>query len=355
MRFRIRFVQTLRPTRKGASMTSLPDGRVLVTGADGFIGSHLVEHLLSQGYSVRGFVQYNAFGHNGWLDTSASHAKGKLDVHMGDIRDRANVQVAARDCRTILHLAALIGIPYSYQAPESYIDTNVKGTLNILEAARELDIERVLVTSTSEVYGSAQFVPITEDHPIVPQSPYAASKAAADHLALSYHLSFGMPVTVVRPFNTYGPRQSMRAVIPTVITQLARGDGKIELGALTPTRDFTFVNDTAAGILATGASDKAIGHITNIGSGFEISVGDAARVIAEVMGKQVEITQDPKRMRPEASEVDRLFADIGKAEGRLGWVPEHGGLEGFKRGIAKTVKWFADPENLARYPQGYQV
>lgn len=336
-------------------MTSLPDGRILVTGADGFIGSHLVEHLLAQGHSVRGFVQYNAFGHNGWLNTDAANARDKLEVHMGDIRDRANVQVAALDCRTILHLAALIGIPYSYQAPESYIDTNVKGTLNILEIARELNVERVLVTSTSEVYGSAQFVPITEDHPIVPQSPYAASKAAADHLALSYHLSFGMPVAVVRPFNTYGPRQSVRAVIPTVITQLARGGGKIELGALTPTRDFTFVGDTAAGIAATGGSDKAIGHVTNIGSGFEISVRDAVAVIAEVMCKQVEITQDPKRMRPEASEVDRLFAGIGNAEERLDWTPKHGGLDGFKKGIEKTVEWFAEPANLARYPQGYQV
>ena len=336
-------------------MTSLPDGRILVTGADGFIGSHLVEHLLAQGHSIRGFVQYNAFGHNGWLDTEARNAPGGLEVHMGDIRDRANVQVAARDCRTILHLAALIGIPYSYQAPESYIDTNVKGTLNVLEVARERDIERILVTSTSEVYGSAQFVPITEDHPIVPQSPYAASKAAADHLALSYHLSFGMPVTVARPFNTYGPRQSMRAVIPTVITQLARGDGKIQLGALTPTRDFTFVRDTAAGIAATGASDKAIGHVTNIGSGFEISVGDVAALIAEVMGKRVEIIQDPRRLRPEASEVDRLFAGIGKAGERLDWTPEHGGAEGFKNGIAATVAWFAEPANLARYPEGYQV
>jgi NAD dependent epimerase/dehydratase len=336
-------------------MTSLPDGRVLVTGADGFIGSHLVEHLLAQGHSVRGFTQYNAFGHNGWLDMVGPGAPGKLDIHMGDIRDRANVRVAARDCRTILHLAALIGIPYSYQAPESYIDTNVKGTLNILEVARELEMERVLVTSTSEVYGSAQFVPITEDHPIVPQSPYAASKAAADHLALSYHLSFGMPVAVARPFNTYGPRQSMRAVIPTVITQLARGDGGIELGALTPTRDFTFVADTAAGIAETGASDKAIGKVTNIGSGFEISVGDAAAMIAEVMGKQVEITRDPLRMRPEASEVDRLFAGIKKAEERFRWAPGHGGIDGFKRGIAHTVEWFADPAHLARYPQGYQV
>jgi NAD dependent epimerase/dehydratase len=340
---------------KGAFMTSLPDGKILVTGADGFIGSHLVEHLLAKGHSVRGFVQYNAFGHNGWLDTQCSEAQGKLDVHMGDIRDRANVQVAAKDCRTILHLAALIGIPYSYQAPESYIDTNVKGTLNVLEAARDLNVERVLVTSTSEVYGSAQFVPITEDHPIVPQSPYAASKAAADHLALSYHLSFGMPVTVVRPFNTYGPRQSMRAVIPTVITQLARGDGKIELGALKPTRDFTFVRDTAAGIAETGASDKAIGHVTNIGSGFEISVGETAEIIAEVMGKHVEITQDPRRMRPTASEVDRLFAGTENAKERFNWTPAHGGLDGFKRGIAKTAEWFADPANLARYPQGYQV
>ncbi len=336
-------------------MTSLPDGRVLVTGADGFIGSHLVEHLLESGHSVRGFVQYNAFGHNGWLDTIADPADSRLEIHRGDVRDRANVRHAARDCRTILHLAALIGIPYSYEAPESYIDTNVKGTLNILEAAREIEAERVLVTSTSEVYGSARFVPITEDHPIVPQSPYAASKAAADSLAISYHLSFGMPVSVARPFNTYGPRQSMRAVIPTIITQLARGDGRIQLGALTPTRDFSFVGDTVAGIAAVAASDLAIGQVTNIGSGFEISVGDVASLISEVMGKQVEIARDPKRLRPETSEVDRLFAGIENAAKRLNWAPAHGGLDGFKSGIAKTVAWFAEPANLARYPQGYQV
>lgn len=336
-------------------MTSLPDGRVLVTGADGFIGSHLVEYLLTQGYSVRGFSQYNAFGHDGWLDAVARPEGSRLEIHRGDIRDRANVRHAARDCRTVLHLAALIGIPYSYQAPESYIDTNVKGTLNILEVARELEMERVLATSTSEVYGSAQFVPITEEHPIAPQSPYAASKAAADHLALSYHLSFGMPVSVVRPFNTYGPRQSMRAVIPTIITQLARGEGSIQLGALTPTRDFTFVTDTAQGIVATAASENAIGVVTNIGSGFEISIQDVAGLIAEVMAKNVEIVEDPNRLRPETSEVDRLFAGIDKARERLSWSPEHGGHGGFKRGIEKTVAWFSDPANLARYPSGYQV
>jgi NAD dependent epimerase/dehydratase len=336
-------------------MTSLPDGWVLVTGADGFIGSHLVEQLLASGHSVRGFSQYNAFGLNGWLDTIDASRNGRLEIHRGDIRDRANVAVAARDCRTILHLAALIGIPYSYEAPESYIDTNIKGTLNILEVAREREVERVLVTSTSEVYGSAQSVPITEDHPIVPQSPYAASKAAADHLALSYHLSFGMPVSVARPFNTYGPRQSMRAVIPTIITQLARGDGAIQLGALAPTRDFSFVADTAAGIAAIAASEKTIGRVTNLGGGFEISIGAVASLIAEVMGKDVEITQDPQRLRPEASEVDRLFAGITKAKERLDWTPEHGGLDGFRRGIAKTVDWFTQPANLARYPQGYQV
>jgi NAD dependent epimerase/dehydratase len=336
-------------------MASLTDGKVLVTGADGFIGSHLVEYLLAHGHSVSCYVQYNAFGHNGWLDNLPKQIFKELEIRKGDIRDRSNVRVAARDCRVILHLAALIGIPYSYDAPESYIDTNVKGTLNVLEVAKELQMERVLVTSTSEVYGSAQFVPITEAHPIGPQSPYAASKAGADYLALSYHLSFGMPVSVVRPFNTYGPRQSMRAVIPTIITQLARGDGAIQLGALAPTRDFSFVADTASGIAATAGSEKAIGKVTNIGSGFEISVGDAAALIAEVMGKEVEITQDPNRLRPEASEVDRLFAGIGAARERLNWAPDHGGREGFKRGIAKTVEWFADPENLSRYPQGYQV
>lgn len=330
-------------------------GPVLVTGADGFIGSHLVETLLEEGRAVRALAQYNSFGSTGWLETVRPELRDGLEIVLGDIRDRSCVVEAARGASAILHLAALIAIPYSYRAPESYIDTNVTGTLNVLEAARLHETPRVVATSTSEIYGSAQFVPITEAHPVNPQSPYAASKAAADHLALSYEKSFGLPVAVLRPFNTYGPRQSARAVIPTIITQLARGEERVRLGAVTPTRDFTYVRDTARGFIAAMQADEAIGRVTNIGSGFEISVGETAALIGRLMGRNVEIVAEAERLRPEASEVDRLFAGIDDAKRILHWDPAHGGRAGFEKGLEKTIAWFTDPANLSRYPKGYQV
>lgn len=323
--------------------------RVLVTGADGFIGSHLVELLVREGYDVRAFVYYNSFNSWGWLDQAAADVRGRFDVVSGDIRDPWVVREALRGCDAVMHLAALIAIPFSYHAPDAYLETNVRGTLNVLQAARDLSVSRTVCTSTSEVYGSAQFVPITELHPLNAQSPYAATKTAADQLALSYHHSFGLPVTVLRPFNTYGPRQSARAVIPTIISQIAAGAREIKLGALTPTRDFTFVADTARGFLQAASCDEAVGRVTNIGSGFEISVANAAALIGEVMGAEIEIVQDPERVRPEASEVDRLFAGVEEAKRLFGWKPEHGGREGFARGLAKTAEWFQNRANLAAY------
>lgn len=336
-------------------MRDLAKTKVLVTGADGFIGSHLVEALQARGADVTAFVQYNSFGTWGWLDSVSEDVKQNINVIAGDIRDRARVTEAMRGADVVLHLAALIAIPYSYGAAESYIETNIGGTLNILEAAKVCQPSKVVCTSTSEVYGTALTVPITEDHPLQAQSPYAASKAGADLLALSYQKSFEMPVAVLRPFNTYGPRQSTRAVIPTIITQLAGGHNRIKLGALSPTRDFTFVTDTAAGFVAMAESDAGIGEVTNIGSGFEVSIGDTAKMIAEVMGREIEIESDEARLRPEGSEVERLFAGDAKARASFGWDPEHGGPDGFLDGLKKTADWFQDPENLKHYKQGYQT
>ncbi len=326
--------------------------RILVTGADGFIGSHVVEELVRQGRSVRAFVLYNSFDHWGWLDSVPSEVKDSIEVVAGDVRDRNCVDAALSGCAGVLHLAALIGIPYSYRAAESYVDVNVHGTLNVVEAARAAGLEKVVVTSTSEVYGTAQFVPITEEHPLVGQSPYAATKIAADQLALSYHKSFGVPVAVARPFNTYGPRQSARAVIPTIITQIAGGARKIKLGALYPTRDLTFVADTARGLIAVHDSEKSIGEVINLGAGFEISIGDLARLIADVMGVKIEIESEAERLRPSASEVERLCAATGKAERLLGWRPQFEGIDGLRQGLAATAKWFEDPANRARYRAG---
>jgi dTDP-glucose 4,6-dehydratase len=323
--------------------------KYLVTGADGFIGSHVVETLVRQGHDVRAFVLYNSFGSWGWLDHAAADVKGHFEVFAGDIRDPHGVRTAMKGCDIVLHLAALIAIPYSYHSPDTYVDTNIKGTLNVVQAAREMCVQRVVHTSTSEVYGTAQFVPITEDHPLQGQSPYSASKIGADQIAQSFHASFGTPVVVLRPFNTYGPRQSARAVIPTVITQLAAGKRSIKLGALRPTRDFSFVRDTAAGFIAAATADSAIGEVINIGSGFEISVGDTARAIADVMGVELEIITDEQRLRPEKSEVERLWAGTEKAKRLMNWTPAYGGLEGFKRGLAETVEWFRQPVNLAGY------
>lgn len=323
--------------------------KILVTGADGFIGSHLTETLLREGHDVRAFVLYNSFGSWGWLDHADADLKKNLDVFAGDIRDPHGVKTAMQGCDIVLHLAALIGIPYSYHSPDTYVDTNIKGTLNIVQAARELSVEKVVHTSTSEVYGSARFVPITEAHPLQGQSPYSASKIGADQIALSFYQSFATPVTVARPFNTYGPRQSARAVIPTVITQIANGKRQIKLGSLHPTRDFNFVSDTVRGFIAVAEAERSIGEVINLGSAFEISIGDTARLIAEIMQRDIDITTDSQRLRPENSEVERLFADRSKALELTGWEPRYGGLDGFRRGLAETVAWFTREENLRCY------
>ncbi|WP_227762477.1 NAD-dependent 4,6-dehydratase LegB [Zhaonella formicivorans] len=322
---------------------------ILVTGADGFIGSHLVEELVRSGYNVRAFVLYNSFNSWGWLDHSPKEIRDNLDVFAGDVRDPHGIKQAMKGCNAVIHLAALIAIPYSYYSPDTYVDTNIKGTLNILQAARELEILKVVHTSTSEVYGTAKFVPITEDHPLQGQSPYSASKIGADQLAMSFYYSFNTPVAIVRPFNTYGPRQSARAVIPTVITQIASGKRKIKLGALHPTRDFNYVKDTVKGFIAALESDNSIGQIINIGSNYEISIGDTAKLIAEVMDVEIEIETEEIRLRPEKSEVERLWADNSKAKNLLGWEPIYSGREGLKRGLQETATWFSNPENLKHY------
>lgn len=323
--------------------------KLLVTGADGFIGSHLTEALVRQGYDVRAFVLYNSFNSWGWLDYCGEDVKGKFEVFAGDIRDPNGIRTAMKGCEAVLHLAALIAIPYSYHSPDTYVDTNIKGTLNVVQAARDLDVNKVIHTSTSEVYGTARFVPMTEEHPLQGQSPYSASKIGADQLAMSFYTSFGTPVSIIRPFNTYGPRQSARAVIPTIITQIANGKRQIKLGAVHPTRDFNYVADTVTGFMAALNSDRGIGEVINIGSNYELSIGDTARIIADVMGAEIEILTDEQRLRPEKSEVDRLWASNTKAGELLGWQPRYGGLDGFRRGLAETVAWFNTPSHLASY------
>ena len=325
---------------------------ILITGADGFIGSHLTELLVREGYDVTAFVLYNSFNSWGWLDYCAEEVKEQFEVFAGDIRDPNGVRQAMKGCDAVLHLAALISIPYSYHSPNSYVDTNIKGTLNVLQAARDLEIQRVIHTSTSEVYGTACFVPITEKHPLQGQSPYSATKIGADQLALSFHASFQTPVCVIRPFNTYGPRQSTRAVIPTIISQLASGKTQIKLGAIHPTRDFNYVTDTVLGFLAGLRSESAVGEVINLGSNFEISVGETSEMIAELMGIQMEILMENKRMRPEKSEVERLWADNNKAKNILNWTPQYGEREGFRRGLQETIDWFNKPENLSVYKMG---
>ncbi len=326
-----------------------PLKKILVTGADGFIGSHLTEALVRAGCDVKAFVLYNSFNSWGWLDHCADDVRGRFEVFAGDIRDPHGVRTAMAGCDAVLHLAALIAIPYSYHSPDTYVDTNIKGTLNVVQAARELGVSKVVHTSTSEVYGTARFVPITEDHPLQGQSPYSASKIGADQIAQSFYLSFGTPVVTLRPFNTYGPRQSARAVIPTIITQIANGQRRIKLGAMHPTRDFNFVADTVQGFIRALESDAGVGEVVNVGSNFEISIGDTVRAIAEVMNAEIEIETDEQRLRPDKSEVERLWADNTRARDLLGWTPAYGGLDGFRRGLAETAEWFADPANLARY------
>ena len=322
---------------------------VLVTGADGFIGSHLTEALVRQGFNVRAFVYYNSFNSWGWLDQCADDIKGQFEVFAGDIRDPHGVKEAMKGCDAVLHLAALIAIPFSYHSPHTYVDTNIKGTLNVLLAARELGVKRIIHTSTSEVYGTARFVPITEDHPLQGQSPYSATKIAADQLAHSFYSSFNLPVVTIRPFNTYGPRQSARAVIPTIITQIANGARKIQLGALTPTRDFSYVQDTVNGFLAALKSPNGLGQVINLGSNFEISISETVALIAEGMNTTVEIISTEERIRPENSEVERLWADNTKAKELFRWQPTYSGRDGFKRGLDETIAWFTQSENLHPY------
>ena len=325
--------------------------KILVTGAGGFIGSHLVEKLIKKGNKVRAFVHYNSFNRWGWLDYIEKNIRDSIDVFTGDIRDLYGVKKAVKGCEIIFHLAALIGIPYSYYSPESYVDTNIKGTLNILQAAKELEVEKIIHTSTSEVYGTAQFIPISEKHPINPQSPYSATKAGADYLALSFNRSFDLPISIIRPFNTFGPRQSARAIIPTIITQIFNRKKKIKLGSLRPTRDLTYVNDTIEGFIKVAESDISVGNAINIGSNSEISIKDLVNLIAKLMNAKIEVVLDDKRIRPKESEVLRLWADIGEAK-KIGWHPRYT----IEDGLKETMEWFSNNKNLKFYkPNIYNI
>lgn len=315
---------------------------ILVTGADGFIGSHLTELLLKEGYNVRALAQYNSFNNWGWLEDVHDP---NLEIVTGDVRDPDFCRHITRDCDTVFHLAALIAIPYSYTAPDSYVDTNIKGTLNMCQAARDLGVEKLLVTSTSEVYGTAQYVPIDEKHPRQPQSPYSATKIGADAIAKSFYNAFDLPVTIVRPFNTYGPRQSARAIIPTIISQIANGAREIKVGDLSPTRDFNFVTDTARGFLAIARSEGTNGEEINIATGTEVTMKETLLTIADVMGADVKWVTDPARIRPGKSEVFRLCGDNSKIRRLTGWEPQIS----LREGLALTAEWFTDPENLKKY------
>jgi len=322
--------------------------KVLLTGADGFIGSHLVEELLAQGYQVKAFCYYNSFNSWGWLDSFPKEKLDQIEIFMGDVRDPNGVRTAMKGCDMVFHLAALIAIPYSYHSPDSYVDTNVKGTLNIIQAAKDLGIERVLVTSTSEIYGTAQYVPIDEIHPKQPQSPYSASKIGADCMADSFYRSFNMPITIVRPFNTYGPRQSARAIIPTIITQLLNGFEEIKLGDLTPTRDLLYVKDTAKAFIEISKADSLIGHECNIATNSEIAMQEMADTLVKLINPKAKIVQDEERLRPEKSEVFRLFGDNKKILEHTNWKVEHN----LEQGLQKTINWFSDKENLRQYKAG---
>ena len=329
--------------------------KIFVTGADGFIGSHLVELLVEEGFDVTALCIYNSSGSWGWLENISPVIKKDIEVILGDVRDPLCVKQAMRGCDTVFHLAALIAIPYSYIAPSSYIDTNIHGTLNVLQAARDLDVRKLVHTSTSETYGTAQFVPITEDHPLVGQSPYSASKIGADHMAISYWKSFELPVTILRPFNTYGPRQSNRAVIPQIITQISQGKNQIKLGALSPTRDFNFVADTCKAFLAVARSKNTVGEIINSASNFEISIEKTALLISELMNHSIEIVSEEKRKRPLNSEVNRLFGSNKKIFSLTDWSLEYGGIEGFKKGLKITIDWFTNSKNLSLYKSDYVI
>ena len=320
---------------------------VAVTGGDGFIGSHLVERLVADGYGVRAMALYSAFGTRGWLDDLASDVLAEVEVVSADVRDARAVREFIGDASVVYHLAALIAIPYSYRAPQSYLDTNATGTLNVLEAARDLGTARVVHTSTSEVYGTAQRVPIDETHPLQAQSPYAASKIAADKLAESYHLSFGLPVVTLRPFNTFGPRQSARAVIPSIVTQLAQGRGPLRVGLLSPTRDFNHVSDTVAAFVAVGSAtaDRVVGRVLNAGTGVETSIADVVSLVGDILGVEPDVEQEDERLRPDASEVMRLVSDATALRDATGWSPRIS----LRDGLAGTVAWFSEADNLARY------
>ena len=315
--------------------------KVLVTGADGFIGSHLTELLLEEGYDVKAFTYYNSFNTWGWLDTLDKEKLSQIEIFSGDIRDPNGVYEAMKGVDSVFHLAALIAIPFSYHSPDSYVDTNIKGTLNVLQASRKLELERVLVTSTSEVYGTAQYVPIDEKHPYQGQSPYSATKIGADRLAESFYRSFDLPVSIVRPFNTYGPRQSARAVIPTIITQLLAGQQEIKLGALTPTRDFNYVKDTAAGFIAIAESGKTIGEEINIATGKEISIGELAQEMIRQINPSAKIICDEQRLRPDKSEVNRLLGDNTKIKQLTTWEPKYD----LAQGIEETIEWLKNNMN----------
>ena len=319
--------------------------RILITGADGFIGSHLVEKLLEEGCKVRAFVYYNSFNSWGWLDSLPEDKLKGIEIFAGDIRDSNGVETAIQGCDLVFHLAALIAIPFSYHSPDSYVDTNIKGTLNVLQSARKLGIEKTLVTSTSEVYGTAQYVPIDEKHPFQGQSPYSATKIGADRLAESFYRSFDLPVTIVRPFNTYGPRQSARAVIPTIITQLLAGVTEIKLGSLDPTRDFNYVKDTVNGFLEIAKSDQTIGEEINIATGVEISVGEMAQELIYQINPQAKIVTDSDRLRPSKSEVYRLLGCNKKISTLTDWKPQYN----LSRGLSEAIAWFKNPKNLAQY------
>ena len=321
----------------------LKDKSVLITGADGFIGSHLTERLVKEGARVKALSQYNSFNNWGWLEDV--ECKNDIEILSGDVRDSAYIKHITKNIDIIFHLAALIAIPYSYTAPESYVDTNIKGTLNICNAALENKVEKVIVTSTSEVYGTAQYVPIDEKHPKQPQSPYSATKIAADAISKSYYNTFNLPVVIARPFNTYGPRQSARAVIPTIITQIAQGKKQIKLGDLTPTRDFNYVKDTCCGFIALANCEKAIGEEINIGSNYEISIGDTLKLIKEIMNSDVEFVTEEQRLRPKNSEVNRLWCDNTKIKNLTGFNPEYS----IKDGLKETVEWFTKSDNLKKY------
>ena len=323
--------------------------KILITGSEGFIGSHLSEKLLKEGYHVKALVQYNSFSNYGWLEEIENYKKKNIEIIMGDVRDSDSIRNIVKGCDAIIHLAALIAIPYSYKSPQSYIDTNITGTLNLLQSARDLNVDTFIHTSTSEVYGTANYVPIDENHPLQGQSPYSASKIGADQIALAFYNSFDMPINIIRPFNTYGPRQSARAIIPTIISQLANNQAKLSIGSLAPTRDFLFIKDTVNAFFHAIKFSKKYGEVINIGSGFEISMKDLLNLLIKKMDKEVKIKIEKNRLRPDKSEVNRLLCNNKKAKKIIKWAPKYSGLKGLKKGLDDTIKWYSTPENLRKF------